>query len=63
MGNFVLSVNEWIDLGCFIVSFDSTSDDMGGPGVGLTVEWIMIDSEIFVKNLNDSPPLYCIAEM
>ena len=63
MGNFVLSVNEWIDLGCFIVSFDSTSDDMGGPCVDLTVEWIMIDSEIFVKNLNDFPPLYWTPEM
>ena len=36
---------------------------MGGPCVDITVEWIMIDSEIFVENLNDSPPLYCTAEM
>ena len=36
---------------------------MGGPCVGLSLEWIMIDSEIFVKNLNDSPPLYCTPEM
>ena len=63
VGDFVLSVNEEIDLGSFIGYFESTRNGMGGPCAGLIVECIMIDSEIFVKNLNKSPPLSSTAQI
>ena len=46
MGDFVLSVNEWIYLGYFIESFETTRNDMGGPCVDMKVELTMIDYEI-----------------
>ena len=63
VGYFLLGVNEWIDMGYFIGSFDSTRNDMGVTFLVLTVEWIKFDSDIFVKNSNDSPPLTRTAEM
>ena len=45
----------------FIESFGGTSNEMGSTFVGLTVEGIMVDSEMYINNLNDSSPVYCAA--